>query len=233
MRTIATIKLKGEILPDEWAEIYRFWGFNAGFFAPCDVQAAVDALEEGEELVLEVNSIGGVVDAGSEIYSILEKCPNHTRAEVQSLAASAASYMIMACDEVVMSTPAQLMIHCGCWDVGGNKFDHLWAAQQLGTTDESILDTYCRRCGEEHREELRKMMEAETYLGSKQCVALGLADSIIGDEPEEDFTPLALVASVHTNTVRAMRILPDIRELMARREKEDAQMRLDMERYRF
>lgn len=230
---MATIKLKGEVISDEWAELYRWFGYNTGFFAPGDVQATVDALEEGEELVLEVNSIGGNVDAGSEIYSILEKCPNHTRAEVQSLAASAASYMIMACDEVVMSTPAQLMIHCGCWDIGGNKFDHLWAAQQLSTTDESILDVYCRRCGEKHRDELREMMEEETYLGAKQCVELGLADSIIGDEPKGDFTPLALVASVHTNTVRAMRTLPDIRELMTRKENEDAQARLDIERHRF
>lgn len=217
-----TLNLSGELLCDEWADLYRYFGINAGFYCPSDIRAAAEQLQPGEELVLEINSVGGHVDAAAEIYSILEKIPNPTLAQIQSLAASAASYFILACDRVEISLAAQMMIHCGSWSVGGNKFDHLWAAQQLEETDSSILDVYCRKCGEHRREQLQLLMEAESYLSAKKCLELGLVDAIIGDVSEPG-TP-ALVASAHGNTVRAMRTLPDIDELRRRREEQTAQM---------
>ena len=217
-----TLNLSGELLCDEWADLYRYFGINAGFYCPSDIRAAVEQLKPGEELVLEINSVGGHVDAAAEIYSILEKIPNPTLAQIQSLAASAASYFILACDRVEISLAAQMMIHCGSWSVGGNKFDHLWAAQQLEETDSSILDVYCRKCGEHRREQLQLLMEAESYLSAKKCLELGLVDAIIGDVSEPG-TP-ALVASAHGNTVRAMRTLPDIDELRRRRDEQAAQM---------
>lgn len=217
-----TLNLSGELLCDEWAELYRYFGINAGFYCPSDIRAAVEQLQPGEKLVLEINSVGGHVDAAAEIYSILEKIPNPTLAQIQSLAASAASYFILACDRVEISLAAQMMIHCGSWSVGGNKFDHLWAAQQLEETDSSILDVYCRKCGEHRREQLQLLMEAESYLSAKKCLELGLVDAIIGDVSEPG-TP-ALVASAHGNTVRAMRTLPDIDELRRRRDEQAAQI---------
>lgn len=220
------MNLKGEVVSDDWAELYRFYGYDSGYYCPTDVLAAMEGLKPGEELVLHINSVGGDVDAAAEIYSAIADCKNPVRAEIQSLAASAASYFPLACDRVDISPPAQMMIHCAGWDVGGNKFAHRWAAQQLDTTDLSILDTFCLKCGEAHREELRKLMEAETYLTARQCLELGLVDGIIGDSNEPQEEPLRMVASAYNNAVRAMRTLPDIRELKKRRE----QMLLDMDR---
>ena len=211
-----TLNLNGELVSDDWAELFRWFGYETGFYCPADIRAAIAQLTPGEELVLEINSVGGHVDAAGEIYAILEKLPNPTRAEIQSLAASAASYFPLSCDRVEISLAAQMMIHCGSWGVGGNKFDHLWAAQQLDTTDQTILDVYCHKCGEKaSREELERMMEEETYLSARQCLELGLVDAIIGDVSESD-TP-ALVASAHSNTIRAMRTLPDIEDLRKRK----------------
>lgn len=211
-----TLRLCGELISDDWAELYRWFGIESGFYCPADIRAAIDKLKPSEELVLEINSVGGHVDAAAEIYAALEKLPNPTKAEIQSLAASAASYFILACKRVEISLAAQMMIHCGSWGVGGNKFDHLWAAQQLDETDNTILDVYCRKCGEHRREELKELMDAESYLSARRCLELGLVDAIIGDVPEEG-TP-ALVASIHSNTVRAMRTLPDIEDLRSRRQ---------------
>ena len=218
------LNLKGEVISDDWAELYRWFGYESGYFCPSDILAAMEALEPGEELLLQINSIGGDVEAAAEIYSCIASCKNPVRAEIQSIAASAASYFPLACDAVAISLPAQMMIHCASWSVGGNKFDHTWAAQQLEATDESILDTYCRKCGEHRREELRQLMEAETYLTAKQCLELGLVDSIIGEKAEDGTEePLRMVASVQANTVRAntvraMRTLPDIQELKAKKD---------------
>ena len=84
------LNLSGELIPSDWAEIYRRWGYASGFYCPDDVRNAIDNLEPGEELLLEVNSIGGSVFGGNEIYALLEGCPNPTRAVIQSMAASAA-----------------------------------------------------------------------------------------------------------------------------------------------
>jgi ATP-dependent Clp protease protease subunit len=229
------INLQGELIPDDWAEIYRYWGFNSGFYCPGDIRAAVAELSEGEELVLEINSIGGSVDGAAEIYSIIQKLGNPTKAEIQSLAASAASYFPLACDRVEISLPAQMMIHCSSVSVRGNKYDHSWAASQLETTDVSILDTYCRKCGDKaDRDELKKMMDEETYLSAHECLRLGLVDAIIGEAQKEE-SPMGLVASVHDNTVRAMRTLPDIRELRTRRDEQlaalDQQLAEEKSRY--
>lgn len=231
------LNLKGELIRDEWAELYRMFGFGAGYYCPKDMRDAVQSLEAGEELVLQINSVGGDVDAAAELYSIIQGCSNPTRAEIQSLAASAASYFPLACDRVEIALPAQMMIHCAGWSVSGNKQVHLWAAGQLDTTDNSILDVYCRKCGAKAtREQLKSLMEAETYLTAHQCLDLGLVDGIIGDdEPQQDDTPVALVASVTGNVVRAMRTLPDIQTLLARRDAEQwkfrAQLDLELARY--
>lgn len=216
------LQLNGEVLCNDWAELYRCYGFETGYYCPGDIRAAIDGLEDGEELVLEVNSIGGDVDAAAEIYAVLQTCGHPTRAEIQSLAASAASYLVLACDRVEIARPAQMMIHLASWDVTGNKHDHEWAAQQLDATDNSILACYLAKSGgKASREELRALMEAETYLTAEQCVSMGLADGILGDpETDEAGEPVALVASVTGNLRRALRTLPDIRELMARRDRE-------------
>lgn len=213
---MGTINLSGELMSDDWAELYRWFGYESGIYCPGDVRAAIAQLMPGEELVLEINSIGGQVDAAGEIYAILQKLQNPTRAEIQSLAASAASYFPLACDRVEIALPAQMMIHCASWNVGGNKLDHMWTAAQLDTMDQSILDVYCRKCGDKaSRESLAKMMEEETYLSARQCLEMGLVDAIIGETTEAG-TP-ALVASIHNNTVRAMRTLPDIEDLRTRK----------------
>lgn len=217
---MAKINLSGELIIDEWAGLYRAFGYESGFYCPGDIRTAISQLAPDEELVLEINSVGGHVDAAAEIYSLLQQLPNPTRAEIQSLAASAASYFPLACDRVEIALPAQMMLHCASWGVSGNKRDHQWAAQQLDTQDQSILDVYVRKCGAKtSRQELERLMNEETYLSARQCLEMGLVDAIIGDVSESDTAP-ALIASVHNNTVRAMRTLPDIQTLKDRAERE-------------
>lgn len=229
-----TLNLKGELINDEWAEVYRYFGYTSGYYCPNDVGAAIEALEPEEPLTLIINSVGGDVDAAAEIYSMIAVCKNPTTAEIHSIAASAASYLALSADYISIALPAQMMIHCASMSGRGNKFDHQWAAQQLDTVDLSILDTYCKRCGEEHRDELREMMENETYLTAQQCLALGLVDSIIGGVATTA-EPVNIVASVSGNTIRAMRTLPDIGPLIKRMHMEKdimmAELKAETERY--
>ena len=230
------LRLCGEVISDDWAELYRYYGYQSGYYCPGDVRDAIGGLEDGEELVLEINSVGGEMYAANEIYSLIQSCPNPTRAVIQSLAASAASYFPLACGRVEIALPAQMMIHCASWTVGGNKTDHRWAADRLEVADASILDVYCARCGgKAGREQLRTLMEQETYLTAHQCLELGLVDAVLGEADQPEPEPLALVANVTSNVVAAMRVLPDIRELKAHRDNEQwrLQAELDLERQRY
>lgn len=222
------LNLSGELIPSDWAEVYRKYGYSSGFYCPDDVRNAIDNLEPGEELLLEVNSIGGSVFGGNEIYALLEGCSNPTRAIIQSLAASAASYMIMACDRIDIHLPAQLMIHRASTVAWGNAEDLQQAQQMLGVTDNAILDTYCRRCGDRiSREDLATMMANETYIGAADALQYGLVDSIVGADANTQSG--LLVASAFNNTVRAMRTLPDIQELMQANKNESDRLRQELE----
>lgn len=213
-----TINLSGELIDDEWAELYRHYGFGIGFYCPLDIRNAINNLPAGEELVLEINSVGGNVDAASEIYALLQKCSNPTRAEIQSLAASAASYLCLACDRVEIALTAQMMVHRSSAWMAGNCADMQWAADMLHVTDEAILGAYCAKCGEGKREKLRELMEKETFLNAADALELGLVDAIIGAADQNE--PQQITASVHNNIVRAMRTLPSIDELRQRRDDE-------------
>lgn len=222
------LNLSGELIPNDWAEDYRRWGYESGFYCPDDVRKAIGNLESGEELLLEINSIGGVVFAGNEIYALLEECSNPTRAVIQSMAASAASYMIMPCDRIEIHLPAQLMIHRASTVAWGNTEDLQQAQQMLDVTDNSILDAYCRRCGDRcSREELETMMENETYIGASDALRYGLVDSIVGGESNAQSG--VLVASAFNNTVKAMRVLPDIHELRQAEKNESDRLRQELE----
>lgn len=222
------LNLSGELIPSDWAEVYRKHGYSSGFYCPDDVRNAISKLGPGEELLLEINSIGGSVFGGNEIYALLEGCSNPTRAVIQSMAASAASYMIMPCDRIEIHLPAQLMIHRASTVAWGNSEDLQQAQQMLDVTDTSILDTYCRRCGERiSRDELAAMMENETYIGSADALRYGLVDSIVGGESGSQNG--LLVASAFNNTVKAMRTLPDIQELMQAEQNESDRLHQELE----
>lgn len=228
------ITLSGELLPDDWAEIYHEFGYSSGFYCPADIRDAISKLEPDEELVLEINSVGGSVDCAAEIYSLIQNCGHPTRAVIQSLAASAASYMILSCDRIEISRPAQMMIHLASMGSMGNKHQHQQAAQALDACDRSILSCYVARCGDKcTEEELMAMMEAETYLTAEDAVRIGLADTIVGEDAEPAGGPQMLAASVAGNVVRAMRTLPDVQELIARRDEQELRDRLELERNRF
>lgn len=223
------LNLSGELIPSDWAAMYREFGYTSGFYCAADIRQAVADLPDGEDLVLEINSIGGDVLGANEIYALLESCTHPTKAIVQSMAASAASYFIMACDHIAMHLPAQLMIHRASTCALGNRQDLEQAQQMLDTTDNAILDVYCRKCGDKaSREALAEMMANETYINATDALNLGLIDSIVGAEDDAPTSGL-LVASVFSNTVRAMRTLPDIQTLIQTKNAEVDRLRQELE----
>lgn len=175
---MATIRIGGEIVSDDDAWLYDWYGIEN--FHPSQMREALEALPEGEELDVEINSVGGSVFAGFDIYSQLRGAAALTRAKVTALAASAASYIMTACDEVQLSPVAQVMIHQPATYTEGNISDHEHTTAVLRSLEESILNAYELKAGRKtNRTRLRELMDAETWLTAQEAVELGLADSIL------------------------------------------------------
>lgn len=129
------------------------------------------------EIALHINSPGGDVFAARAMVAAIAAHPSKITAYVDGLAASAASYVAMACDSVVMQDGAMLMIHCAWSGVWGNAADMRSTADLLEKIDNSIVADYQRKTGID-AEEIKQMMAAETWMDATEAVAKGFADSV-------------------------------------------------------
>lgn len=178
------IQIKGRIVGDSMGPVYDFLKMPATY--PKQVN---DVLADASgDIDVDINSGGGLVDAGEEIYTALRNYPGRVTVNVVGTAASAASIIAMAGDEVVMSPVAQLMIHNVQADVAGDNRDHAHMAEVLEGLNHSLAAAYVAKTGKSEADIL-DMMNKETWLTAKQAVEDGFADKIMFDDAK-------LVASV-------------------------------------
>lgn len=135
------------------------------------------------DVVVKINSPGGDVFEGLAIYNLLREHSAKVTVKVMGIAASAASFIAMAADEVQMGAGTFLMIHNAWGVVVGNRNDMREAADIFEKFDSSMMDIYAARTGQKATA-IAEMMDAETYITAKDAVALGFADSVV-DFPAE------------------------------------------------
>lgn len=199
---MSKITLNGYVVPSDDQWVYDFFGVSA--FSPATVRHALESNPAGETLELEINSGGGSVFAGFEIYSLLYNAKCATVAIVQSLAGSAASTIMSACKRVLMSPVAQVMIHLPSSYAEGNQNDMKHEAKVLESITQSILNGYLVHCqGKSDRAKLEKLMQAESWITAQEAVDLGLADGILGDDESGGQVSVAIVNAVSTG-IRAL-----------------------------
>jgi ATP-dependent protease ClpP protease subunit len=158
------------------------WGITAQQFA--EEIAALDV----RTINLRVNSPGGSVFDGVAIHNAIKNHPARVVATVDGLAASAASFIIMAADEVVVEPNATVMIHDASGLTVGDASDHREMADLLDKLSGTIAGMYAAKTGRS-ADEFRALMKAETWFNAEEAVACGLADVIAGQsepEPEAD-----------------------------------------------
>jgi ATP-dependent Clp protease, protease subunit len=168
------LRINGDIVGNDMKEIYNWFGLECT--CPSDVLSAIETMPEGDRLQVKINSGGGDVLAGQEIYSVLRN-RNDIDIEVESMAASAASIIAMAGHSTI-SPVGMVMIHnvlvCGA---SGNKHDMKKNAEILNAYDEALANAYVEKTGKPH-DEILKMMDKETWLTADRAVELGFIDAI-------------------------------------------------------
>ena len=167
-------QLNGYVVGDE--DLWMYDWFEIPAFSPKSVRDVLEKTPETEETTFEINSYGGSVFAGFEIYSVLRNARQKTVAEVQSIAASAASTIMLGCDEVQASPVAQVMLHLPLTTTDGNRYDHLESVDVLDSLTESILNAYVIKCGlRSTRDELKRLMKTSVWLTAPDAIASMMA----------------------------------------------------------
>lgn len=171
---MAVLKISGDIIGNDDKWIYDYFGFEST--APSDVEAAIKDLKPGEKLEVLINSCGGSVLAGQEIYSELRR-RNDVEIEIQSIAGSAASVIAMAGHSKI-SPVATIMIHnVSVSGASGDCNEMEKQAEVLRQMNEALANAYVEKTGMEMGKVL-ELMNEETWLTAKQCVELGFVDEV-------------------------------------------------------
>ena len=190
-----------------------------GWFTPDGVCCAKDfrqALKGVKNVTVHINSPGGDVMAGAEIYSALREHSMNGEGSVHvivtALAASAASIIAMAGDRISMHPVAYMMIH-NPWTLAvGDAKELRKTAKTLDVISEGLISAYQARTGKD-RDELKKLLDNETWMSAATCVEEGFADEIYG------------VAGVAASALRPTMMSAKahgVREITARIQEDDA-----------
>ena len=213
------VEIKGEIVPNDYKEIYDYIGWSAT--CPRDVSDAIQKAN-GEVLDVEINSPGGDVDSASEIYSAL-KSYSGTRIHIVGFCASAASMIAMAGWSEMVST-ARMMVHRVSGMAEGNYHEMDGASEAFQKADRSVASAYVAKSGMSEKDAL-DLMDKTTYLTADEAVKLKLVDRVMfqTESPQQlaasasGLLPRAAVDKIRSlirNQARQKQLLQDMVDLL-------------------
>jgi ATP-dependent Clp protease protease subunit len=164
-------------------EIGFDWWTGGGVTAK-RIDSALRSIGKDNPVTVYINSPGGDLFEGLAIYSLFKEHKGKVTMKIIGLAASAASVIAMAGDEVQISRSAFFMIHNAWVVVGGNRIELREAADWLEPFDMAMADLYAHRTQMEDNEIIH-LMDSETWMGAKMSVDRGFADMIIDEAIKE------------------------------------------------
>jgi ATP-dependent Clp protease protease subunit len=152
---------------------------EAAYFGGVDPKSFIDAIKaiDAPVINLRINCPGGSVFAGRAMEQALREHPSKVIAHVDGYSASAASFLMMAADEIVMASGAMVMIH-NAWSMAfGNASELRQTADLLEKIDGTLISTYAARTLQDPKQ-IQDWMAAETWFTATEAVAAGFADKV-------------------------------------------------------
>lgn len=201
---MAVIDVRGDIIPNDTKWIYDWLEWDST--CPNDVKNALESKEAGETLTVLINSGGGSVMAGQEIYSLLYG-RNDVEIQIQSMAGSAAGVIAMS-NRSKISPVAMIMVHNVSMSGASGDYHAMEKnAEVLRQMNAALAAAFMAKTGKT-REEILEIMDRETWMTANQAVEMGFADEMISDTVE------------YTNDLWGMRLTDEIREKVIREKNE-------------
>ncbi|WP_259771432.1 head maturation protease, ClpP-related [Lactococcus lactis] len=183
-----TLKFNGSVIDNSNAWLYDW--LEMDYISPKVVD---DFLKDanGESVAIQINSGGGSVFAGSEIFTALGNYPGEVNVEITGICASAATFPLLAADYVSITPIGQVMIHNVSSIQVGDYRDMDSTAKALLGASGNLAELYAKKMNISS-EEARSLMDAETWYNAKQAKEAGLVNEVLFDNNE----PVKLVAGV-------------------------------------
>jgi ATP-dependent protease ClpP protease subunit len=154
---------------------YSWWGDE---ITPQLFKDDLAALGGGGPVTIRIHSPGGDVFAASAIRAMIADYPGKVTTRIDGLCASAATYVAMAGDHVVMQDSAFFMIH-DPWTITIGGVEELKTTINfLKTIKNGIVETYQNKTHME-AEELERMMSNETWMTARQAQEKGFVDEVV------------------------------------------------------
>lgn len=204
---MAVIDVRGDIIPNDTKWIYDWLEWDST--CPNDIRNVLAEKEEGETLTVLINSGGGSVMAGQEIYSLLYG-RNDVEIQIQSMAGSAAGVIAMS-NRSKISPVAMIMVHNVSMSGASGDYHAMQKnAEILKQMNTALAAAFTAKTGKPE-EEVLKIMDRETWLTANQAVEMGFVDEMIVNSVE------------YTNDLWGMRLTDEIREKVIREKNEKEQ----------
>lgn len=195
------ITMNGVIVSDDDKWIYDYLDMSA--FSPQELRQTIQDHGIYEPLDIEINSPGGYVNAGTEIYTMLLTHKGEVNITIGSQAASIASVIAMAGKRVAISPAGKMMIHNVSGQGGGDYRDMADYSDFLFKNNEMLANTYVLKTGKP-KQELLDMMNAETWMNADEALENGFVDEILTAQTTEP--DLGLVAGYNLKILTPERI---------------------------
>lgn len=130
-----------------------------------------------DDVLIVLNSYGGSVNAAIKMHDDIRSYPGAVKLTISGTAASAATVLAMAADELTMTAGSMFMIHDPSMWAMGNTRDMEKAIRVLNAHKDAILNVYETRCRED-RQTVAQMMTDETWMDSKSALEHGFIDAV-------------------------------------------------------
>lgn len=162
-----------------YGEITKYAWEDEGEHSATTFKNELDNLGDVERINLYVNSPGGSVFEGITIHNMLKRHKAKITAYVDALAASIASVIIMAADEIRMPANSMLMIHNPWTFTMGNASELRKQADDLDRIGNSSKQSYLQKAGGKITDDtLQELLDAETWLSAEEAYDYGLCDVV-------------------------------------------------------
>jgi ATP-dependent Clp protease protease subunit len=164
------------------------------------------------DLTVWINSGGGECFAAARIYNMLKEHKGKVTVKIDAIAASAASVIAMAGDEILMSPVSMMMIHNPATEIFGEVADLEKAIDELAEVKECLINAYQARTGLP-RASISRLMDAETHMNAKAAVKRGFADGLLYGDMDalsevifDRHTPVVAVAAAFRKKLKPKEI---------------------------
>lgn len=193
------IDVKGEVVSSDNKWVYDWYGIQTT--SPKDITRALNNAN-GKPVTVKINSGGGDVFAGCEIYNELKSYSGEVTIEIHGLCASIASVIAMA-GKCKMSPLAEIMVHNVSTSTSGDYRDMEHSVEVLKKANKTIANAYILKTGMSE-DEAYNFMDKETWFTADEALALGLIDEILYSDEKIDKNMVNLLknsASTFCNSI--------------------------------